>query len=96
MRQLWADRNCPGTISGFTPEVTSGNRGQEIDMFLNRFEGMIESFVIIDDNIHDFTNDQLLHTVKTTWENGLTSEAADEAIQLLSLEKPLKMAQNGQ
>ena len=86
---LWKERNMPGEVIAFTPN--KNNRGTEIDDWMNgtiRFQHPnVESFVIIDDDIHDLLIGQFPHIVHTTFEHGLTSGDVDNAIRILNIVK---------
>ncbi len=64
------------------------NRGKEIVNFINRLRNQgieIERFVILDDEILDYTEEGLIHNlVYTDYKIGLTVEDAKKAISILT------------
>jgi len=81
---LWKERNCPSEIFDFTSSKLSATRGQEIKIWLNDHVGLVESFVIIDDDVFDFNDKLMPRVVQTTWEVGLTDDATDKALSILN------------
>jgi hypothetical protein len=90
MRMLWASRSLPGDVFSVTPNVSSDERGEEIDMWLRTNEEPIEQFAIVDDDVMGITNFQMSHFVKTNFKDGLTKEKADELIALLNNKKDIE------
>jgi hypothetical protein len=82
---MWKERGCPGEIMDFTPSKLSGTRGHEIGIWLWEHQGLVESFVIIDDDTWDLHNSQMPHVVQTTWEHGLTDELTEKVLSILNL-----------
>lgn len=84
--EMWKERGCPGEIMDFTPKKLTSGRGDEIWLWLNDPDrvGLVESFVIIDDDVWDLHNDQMHRVVQTTWEHGLTDDATEKAINTLN------------
>ena len=54
-----------------TPVHISGNRGIEIDIWINNFSGEIDSYAIIDDD-SDMLDTQINNFVQTSWDYGIT------------------------
>lgn len=81
---IWADRSCPGDIIDFTQTTISGDRGHEIDIWLRANVGLVESFVILDDDVSDLFDGQMDRVVKTTWDDGLTDDDVNKAINILN------------
>lgn len=82
MENMWKDRNMPGLLSGITPIREDADRGKEIQEFINTncFNTPSHNYAILDDRVitgHDS------HFVKTNGYYGLTSEDAEEVINIL-------------
>lgn len=65
---------------GFTPEIPSGHRGAEIDLWLSEHPE-VSNFVILDDRLDIEPNKD--HWVQTFISRGLRKEETDEAIKIL-------------
>lgn len=78
---------------GSTPR-TNLRRGDDISQWLERYDGYIESYVILDDD-SDMTV-HMDHLVKTSFEHGLRHEHVERAIEILAAdmlsEIPLRCA----
>ena len=69
-------------IKGQTPTVPGKTKGEEIAMFLEK--NKYESFIIIDDETDEFSEEQrLFNLVRTDMEKGLDAVRTHEAIDLL-------------
>lgn len=68
---------------GFTPEIESGHRGEEINLWLLAHPE-VSNFVILDDREDIEPNTD--HWVKTTMDTGLGKKETEDAIKIL-LEK---------
>lgn len=68
-------------LYGFTPELPSCHRGEEIDQWLREHDE-VENFVILDDRTDIDPNKD--HWVQTTMENGLGPAEREKAIQILN------------
>lgn len=68
-------------IVGKTPAKMSSSRGYEIDMWLDDHQGMVESYVVLDDISTPHMKD--LRQVLTTIDEGLTPELALKAVEIL-------------
>lgn len=67
---------------GFTPEIPSGHRGEEIDLWLKKHDEVC-NFVILDDRVDIEPNED--HWVRTMMSSGLGAREANEAIKILNL-----------
>lgn len=70
-----------------------GNKGDEIQRWLNVHENDIENYVILDDD-DDFLDDQLFHFVQTDGFEGITDREVKLCIKLLNGERipnPLRL-----
>lgn len=95
---MWKGRNLPGEVIGITPNHmmrtgTTLQRGKEIDEWISKFGGVIENYVIIDDD-NDMEKHQRKNFVRT-FRNmkdkdcvdlgyGLTNNCAKKAIEILN------------
>lgn len=79
---LLRERGLRGEIVGATP-ILSRSRGQEIRAWLSQHPE-VEDYVILDDIDEGFDEDQISRHVKTDFVAGLTVDAAEEAVELLS------------
>jgi len=84
MQSLWYDRNLPGKVIDITPDVMNGDRGKEIQMWLDKNE--VDTYCIIDDD-SDILVDQKPYFVQTVSTFGLTGETANNAISILNAMK---------
>lgn len=91
--EMWLHRNMPGEIIGFTPnlshltEETDGlwvaqSRGEEIAHWLDA-NPSVTHYAIVDD-VDDMTRQQRPRLVLVAEDQGLTPEAADRIIALLT------------
>ena len=76
---LAAGARVEGRVVGVTPRSGFDTRGEEIDDWLARNEGVV-GWVILDDHPEDLAPAQLPRTVITTPEHGLLAEHVDEAV----------------
>lgn len=68
---------------GFTPEIPSGHRGEEINLWLSEHPE-VSNFVILDDRLDIEPNKD--HWVQTLMSRGLRKEETDKAIKILMQE----------
>ena len=82
LKKLLAAHGLSGEVIGVTPRGNRGERGDEIQTWVDE-NGPIESFVILDDD-SDMAHlmDKL---VQTTFDLGLQDEHVDAAIQMLGV-----------
>lgn len=68
--------------------AVGADRGSEIRAWLEDTKEIIESWIVLDDEIfRDYTRTEIMsRLVKTTEANGLTDELADKAIKMLNME----------
>jgi hypothetical protein len=105
MKEMWQKRNLPGEVIDVTPDctylynegllqlTTRIERGHEIEYWLDENPGLVENYVILDDN-SDFLPHQLGNFVMTSNNinhpdcvdigYGLTKECAKKAIRILN------------
>jgi hypothetical protein len=105
MKEMWQKRNLPGEVIDVTPDctylynegllqlTTRIERGHEIEYWLDENPGLVENYVILDDN-SDFLSHQLGNFVMTSNNinhpdcvdigYGLTKECAKKAIRILN------------
>ncbi len=71
-----------GEFVGITPTSQTGIRGTEIQKFIEKFDGSVDKFVILDD---DSDMEHLsCHLVKINMKIGLTDEDIEKALEILS------------
>ena len=79
----------PYTLSNFTIDVTpywpekNWGRGDEIQCWLD-FHPEVTNYVIIDDDVFDMLPCQEGHIIESDWEDGISKEMVDEAIEILN------------
>ena len=79
----------PDTLSNFTIDVTPRldcnkyGRGDEIQWWLDRHPE-VTNYVIIDDDTFDMLPNQMPHVVESSWEDGISKEMVDHAIEILN------------
>lgn len=72
------------TFIAVTPGSASGQRGLEIQAWLDNQEiEQVEKYAILDDD-SDMLEEQMPNFFKTEWQTGLTQEIADKVIQHLN------------
>ena len=71
-------------VFGITPFDKHARRGYEIQKYMLSLKCNIENYCIIDDNVYNMIPTQYGNIVQTTYENGLTKELADKAIEILN------------
>jgi hypothetical protein len=79
-------------VIGRTCDSNHGRRGFEVEKWLedNDFDKQKDTFVIIDDDADMLTYQKNHHFVNTNFKNGITSEDADRAIEILNGEPPVE------
>lgn len=97
LREMWKNRNLPGTILDITPNTVSDEvllnanleeielgvcRGNEIKEWLSRHKQKVSNYVIIDD-FYDLLPEQEEHAVITNTFMGITEKDAEKAIIIL-------------
>lgn len=97
LREMWKNRNLPGTILDITPNTVSDEvllnanleeielgvcRGNEIKEWLSRHKQKVSNYVIIDD-FDDLLPEQEEHAVITNTFMGITEKDAEKAIIIL-------------
>ena len=97
LREMWKNRNLPGTILDITPNTVSDEvllnanleeielgvcRGNEIKEWLSRHKQKVSNYVIIDD-FDDLLPEQEEHAVITNTLMGITEKDAEKAIIIL-------------
>ena len=74
-------------LIGDTPltRMSGGQRGEEIQAWIDGADqGVVERFVILDDDVFDMGETLMPHVVRTDGKVGLTQEKADDVIRRLS------------
>ena len=92
LREMWGDRNMPGSITGVTPRygATYGlenRRGWEIEKYLKMLrqsENTQRKYVIIDD-YDSFLPHQQEFFIHTDSDVGITEADAEKAIKILTM-----------
>ena len=97
LREMWHDRNLPGTILDITPNSVSDEmllnanldemelgayRGSEIKEWLLKHHSEVSQYVIIDD-YDDMLSEQECHLVITNSDTGISKCDAEKAIIIL-------------
>lgn len=82
LRELMKAWGIVGKVIGKTPLYWELERGREISKWMEDFPHDVESFVILDDDSDMGT--LIPRLVQTGFDEGLTEQAADRAITLLS------------
>lgn len=83
MKELWKDRNLPGTIIDITPSLLGKNKGVEIASWLSKYAKQDIRYVIIDDE-YVILDSQLPYFILTNPYEGITEEQANRAISMLN------------
>lgn len=82
LRDIFKKQGVLGDIIDVTPQTKlSGYRGNDIKEWLNN--NKVDRYVIIDDN-SDMLEEQMPFFVKTDFQDGLTEEQANKAIEILN------------
>lgn len=71
LKKLFERHSIEAELVGMTPN-SSGNRGNQIQSWLDDHKGEVEQFIIIDDA--DDMNDLVDNLIRTTHDHGLTEE----------------------
>ncbi len=76
-----------GEIIAKTPRIPGYQRGTEIQEWLDKYENIVDNFIILDDNtdmLH--LKPRLIHTLMGPWENqiyGITRQNVEDAVKLM-------------
>ena len=71
-------------VDNITPTIISNHRGEEIDIFLEKYK--VKNYVIIDD-VDDMLEHQKEHLILCDDNVGLTQENLEKVIEILNLKK---------
>lgn len=74
-------------------DTLKGGRGKQIDRWL--VGQNVESYVIIDDDMHDFSPAHIQRMVRTRMETGLTENGVEKAASLLNAATLVPVSQHG-
>ena len=74
-------------IFDVTPHHRDSWRGREIHDWIDNCGHDIESYVVIDDSIHDISTECKGHVVQTSWSTGIKPGAVKMAVAILNKDK---------
>lgn len=84
LREMWAERNMPGSIHGVTPTDSFGNRGDEVKEYLTQISGNTPPQYLILDDECEYVGDQIKRLILTNPLTGITPTIATKAIKILT------------